>query len=50
MATAATSKKALKEFVFEWEGRDRNGKAVRGELRAGGEAMVSASLRRQGIL
>jgi type IV pilus assembly protein PilC len=49
-AAAAASKKALKEFVFEWEGRDRNGKAVRGELRAGGEAMVSASLRRQGIL
>ncbi len=51
MATAAASaSKKIKEFVFEWEGRDRNGKAVRGELRAGGEAMVSASLRRQGIL
>ncbi len=50
MATAAAAAKGIKEFVFEWEGRDRNGKIVRGEQRAGGEAMVSASLRRQGIL
>ena len=49
MATAAVAKKG-QEFVFEWEGKDRNGKAVRGEMRAGGEAMVSASLRRQGVL
>jgi type IV pilus assembly protein PilC len=49
MATAAAAK-SIKEFVFEWEGRDKNGKVVRGEVRAGGEAMVSASLRRQGIL
>jgi type IV pilus assembly protein PilC len=49
MATAAASKGA-KDFVFEWEGKDRNGKVVKGELRAGGEAMVSATLRRQGIL
>ena len=47
MATAA---KKPQEFVFEWEGKDRAGKVVRGETRAGGEAMVSASLRRQGIL
>jgi type IV pilus assembly protein PilC len=51
MATAtAAAAKAGKEFVFEWEGKDKNGKVVRGEMRAGGEAMVSASLRRQGIL
>ncbi|MEY2656245.1 MAG: hypothetical protein RLZZ524_3273, partial [Pseudomonadota bacterium] len=50
MATAAATGKKIKDFVYEWEGRDRNGKAVRGEMRAGGEAMVSASLRRQGIL
>jgi len=49
MATAAAAK-SIKEFVFEWEGRDKNGKVVRGEVRAGGEAMVSASLRRQGVL
>ena len=51
MATAeVNAAKKGKDFVFEWEGRDRNGKAVRGEMRAGGEAMVNASLRRQGIL
>ncbi|MCK6420003.1 MAG: type II secretion system F family protein [Aquabacterium sp.] len=49
MATAQAARN-LKEAVFEWEGRDRNGKVVRGEVRAGGEAAVSASLRRQGIL
>lgn len=50
MATATATAKGVKDFVFEWEGKDRNGKIVRGELRAGGEAMVSATLRRQGIL
>jgi type IV pilus assembly protein PilC len=49
MATAALSKNS-KDAIFEWEGKDKNGKAVRGELRAGGESVVSASLRRQGIL
>ena len=49
MATAA-SKKSVKDFVFEWEGKDRNGKQARGELRAGGENQVSAALRRQGIV
>lgn len=49
MATAVAAKN-LKDLVFEWEGKDKNGKIVRGEMRAGGEAMVSASLRRQGIL
>lgn len=51
MATAASAAaKKIKEDIFEWEGKDKNGKLVRGEIRAGGEAMVSASLRRQGIL
>ncbi|MBC7955952.1 MAG: type II secretion system F family protein [Cytophagales bacterium] len=51
MATAAASAtKGIKEFVFEWEGKDKNGKVIRGEIRAGGEAVVSASLRRQGIM
>lgn len=48
MATAQT--KNAKEMVFEWEGKDRNGKLVRGEMRAAGENQVLASLRRQGIL
>jgi type IV pilus assembly protein PilC len=47
---ARDAKKSANEQVYEWEGKDRNGKVVRGEMRAGGEAMVSASLRRQGIL
>lgn len=49
MATAAAARD-FKDAVFEWEGKDRNGKLVRGEMRSGGEAAVSASLRRQGIL
>jgi type IV pilus assembly protein PilC len=47
MATAAAAK--VTEFVFEWEGRDRNGKTVRGETRAAGENQVQAALRRQGV-
>ncbi len=49
MATAAAAKSGG-DVVFEYEGKDKNGKLVRGEMRAGGEAMVSASLRRQGVL
>ena len=49
MATAIAAKTA-KDKVFEWEGKDKHGKILRGELRAGGEAAVSATLRRQGIL
>jgi len=48
MATAAS--KSIKDFVFEWEGKDRNGKTVRGETRAVGENQVLAALRRQGIV
>ncbi len=46
----ATAKAAVKDFVFEWEGKDRAGKVVRGELRALGENQVTAAMRRQGIL
>ncbi len=49
MATVAAAKN-VRDFTFEWEGKDKNGKIVRGEMRAGGEAAVSASLRRQGVL
>jgi len=49
MATAAAVR-GVKDFVFEWEGKDKNGKVVRGEVRSGGEAQVSAQLRRQGVL
>jgi len=53
VAATKTSKAASapsKEPVFVWEGKDRNGKVTRGELRAPSEAVVQASLRRQGIL
>ena len=48
MATT-TSLRAIKDFVYEWEGKDRHGKVVRGELRAAGDNQVQSTLRRQGI-
>lgn len=51
MATARpVSTTATKESVYAWEGKDKSGKTVRGELRAGGEAIVNVTLRRQGII
>jgi type IV pilus assembly protein PilC len=52
MATAATAAGTArpKESTFLWEGKDKAGKIVRGEMRAGGTALVNATLRRQGIL
>ena len=47
---ATEKSKSVKDFVFEWEGKDRNGKQVRGETRAVGEHQVQAMLRRQGVL
>ncbi len=49
MATAAATARP-KEFTFLWEGKDKAGKVIRGEMRAGGTALVNATLRRQGIL
>jgi type IV pilus assembly protein PilC len=48
MAVAAKDRKA-KEFTYAWEGKDKTGKLVKGEMRAPGEASVSAYLRRQGV-
>ncbi len=48
MATKASS--SVKDFVFDWEGKDRKGKQVRGETRAASENVVQALLRRQGVL
>jgi type IV pilus assembly protein PilC len=53
MATAgrkATTAGTVREAIFAWEGKDKTGKAVKGELRANGEATVNATLRRQGVL
>ncbi|MBZ2208788.1 type II secretion system F family protein [Massilia soli] len=51
MATSQTKAAgAVKESVYVWEGKDKSGKTVRGELRAGGEAIVNVTLRRQGVM
>lgn len=51
MATAAAARKGavVQEFNFNWVGKDKAGKTIRGEMRATGEAQVNATLRRQGI-
>ncbi len=53
MATGAIAKAkpaaAVRESLFVWEGQDKNGKMVRGEMRATGESAVAAALRRRGI-
>ena len=52
MATGAIAKPRVevKEAVFRWEGRDKNGRVVKGEMRAGGDSVVAAALRRRGIM
>lgn len=53
MATAArsaASSRQVKEWVYLWEGKDKKGKVVRGELRAGSETVVNVTMRRQGVL
>ncbi len=40
---------SAKEYLFIWEGKDKGGKVLRGEMRAGGESLVQTTLRRQGI-
>jgi type IV pilus assembly protein PilC len=46
---AARSDKKIKEISFSWEGKDRFGKVVKGEMRAAGAVVVTSALRRQGI-
>lgn len=47
----AVAQKILKpkEYSYLWEGKDKTGKTIRGEMRGAGEATVSAHLRRQGV-
>jgi type IV pilus assembly protein PilC len=45
----ATANKSAKEIQYSWEGKDKSGKVVKGDMRSAGEASVSAHLRRQGI-
>lgn len=41
--------KATKEVTYSWEGTDKRGKKIKGDMKATGEAFVKATLRRQGI-
>lgn len=45
----AANAKGSKELTYVWEGKDRKGKVVKGEIKATGESYVNATLRRQGI-
>lgn len=49
MATSQMKAPAT-DTIYAWEGKDKAGKTVRGEQRAGGEAIVKATLRRQGVM
>jgi len=51
MATAVAPRAdtRTKEFLFVWEGVDRNNKPMRGETRGASETVVTTNLRRQGI-
>jgi type IV pilus assembly protein PilC len=40
---------ASKQITYLWEGKDKKGKVVKGEMRANGDSFVKATLRRQGI-
>ena len=42
--------KPIVQFLYAWEGKDRAGKVVKGELRSSGDSAVAVTLRRQGIL
>ncbi|MEJ5211021.1 MAG: type II secretion system F family protein [Burkholderiales bacterium] len=46
---AVARKAAVKEFTYVWEGVDKKGKKLKGDMRAPGPQFVNAQLRRQGI-
>ena len=48
MAKAASIKKPA-QYVWEWEGKNRDGKVVRNEIRAETESVAKMMLRRQGV-
>ena len=45
----ASAPRVTNERIFIYDGKDRNGKIVRGEIRAASEAVANATLRRQNI-
>ena len=49
VASKAQQPQKAKEYAYAWEGKDKSGKIIKGEMRSPGEASVSAYLRRQGI-
>ena len=48
-ARAEKKGKEVKEVSFSWEGKDKTGKQIKGEMRAAGSVVVTSTLRRQGI-
>src|SRR3954468_24523622 len=50
MATATAAAKGPKEITFSWEGKDKGGKTVRGDIRAVSETAANATLRRQRVM
>ena len=50
MATKTPNRTANKDPIWVWEGKDRNGKSIRGEMRAATETVVNATLRKQGVM
>ena len=43
------AEKALKTSVFTWEGKNKSGAVVKGELSGQNPSLVKAQLRKQGI-
>lgn len=43
------AEQALKQSMFVWEGMDRRGKRVKGEMTGTSDALIKAALRRQGV-
>lgn len=47
---AKAGARSVKEYNFVWEGKNRDGRLVRGEMKASSPTVVKTSLRRQNIL
>ncbi|MGC9456471.1 MAG: type II secretion system F family protein [Halothiobacillaceae bacterium] len=47
--TSGTASKATEKIVYVWEGKDKQGRVVKGELAAANETLVRAEVRRLGI-
>ena len=47
---SAPMKQSGTEAIYRWEGKDKQGRDVHGELRASGAASASVALRRQGVI